>query len=228
MRRFTQLTKLVDIIRERATDIQEYTMLRTGKLDGRRVTETRAVPTAETDVVEGDAEGDELTDANYVYILRDKAGTLAWERTDNNWATGSSGTSPLTTKGDIYTYDSVDARLPVGTDGQTLKANSSTSTGLEWTSPAGVIDNTTRVTNTYTILTTDHVIFCNTDGGSFTATLPAGVEGQTFRIINSGTSGGLLTIAPDGAEHLIGVNSSFSFNDGEVLELTYNSTDGWY
>ena len=45
---------------------------------------------------------------------------------------GAGGSSPLTTKGDLYTYDTADERLPVGIDGQALIANSSTATGLEW------------------------------------------------------------------------------------------------
>lgn len=50
----------------------------------------------------------------------------------------SGGSSPLTTKGDVYTRDaSADARLPVGANGTTLTANSATATGLEWTTPAG-------------------------------------------------------------------------------------------
>jgi len=47
-------------------------------------------------------------------------------------ASTGGGASPLTTKGDLYTYDTTDERLPVGTDGQALVANSSTTTGLEW------------------------------------------------------------------------------------------------
>jgi hypothetical protein len=84
------------------------------------------------------------------------------------------------------------------------------------------------VTTTYTILITDDVIFCNTDGGAFTVTLPAGVEGQTFKVLNSGTSINLLTVAPNGSELLLGANSGFTLNDGESLDLTYNATDGWY
>ena len=47
-------------------------------------------------------------------------------------STPAGGASPLTTKGDIFTYSTVDTRLPVSTDGLCLKANSSTGTGLEW------------------------------------------------------------------------------------------------
>ena len=44
----------------------------------------------------------------------------------------ASGASPLTTKGDLYTFSTVDARLPIGLDTQVLIADSSTSTGLKW------------------------------------------------------------------------------------------------
>lgn len=47
---------------------------------------------------------------------------------------GSGATSPLTTKGDIWGYTSADARIPVGTDGQILSADSSQSSGVKWAS----------------------------------------------------------------------------------------------
>ena len=92
---------------------------------------------------------------------------------------------------------------------------------------SGQILNTTRVTTTYTVLTTDYAVYCDTDGGAFTATLPAGADGQTFKIINVGTSSNNLTLAPNGAELLIGVNSNFTLFDGESLLLTYETTEGW-
>jgi hypothetical protein len=43
--------------------------------------------------------------------------------------------SPLTTKGDLWTYSTVDARLGVGTNGQVLTAASGQATGLSWATP---------------------------------------------------------------------------------------------
>lgn len=50
--------------------------------------------------------------------------------TDHDLTAG--GSSPLTTKGDIYTYSTQDARLGVGTNYYTLIADSAETTGLKW------------------------------------------------------------------------------------------------
>lgn len=52
-----------------------------------------------------------------------------------------SGASPLTTKGDLYTFTTTNARLPLGTDGQVLVVDASTPSGLRWqTAGAGTGD----------------------------------------------------------------------------------------
>ena len=50
---------------------------------------------------------------------------------------GVGGSSPLTTKGDLYTYSTADARLAVGTNGHVLTADSTAATGIKWAAAAG-------------------------------------------------------------------------------------------
>jgi len=50
--------------------------------------------------------------------------------TTDTWA--NRPPSPLTTKGDVYGYDTGDARLPVGTDTHVLTADSAQALGVKW------------------------------------------------------------------------------------------------
>jgi hypothetical protein len=61
-------------------------------------------------------------------------GDLYFDGTDWWFKGGGSagGSSPLTTKGDLYTYSSADARLAVGSNGKVLMADSSQTTGIKW------------------------------------------------------------------------------------------------
>jgi hypothetical protein len=64
-------------------------------------------------------------------VLKVNAGGTAPE-----WQTTADQT-PLTTKGDLFTFDTADARLGVGADGTVLTADSVEATGLKWAAPAG-------------------------------------------------------------------------------------------
>ena len=63
-------------------------------------------------------------------VLRVNSGGNAPE-----WATTADQT-PLTTKGDVFTFDTADARLGVGANGTVLTADSAEATGLKWAAPA--------------------------------------------------------------------------------------------
>ena len=47
------------------------------------------------------------------------------------------GGSPLTTKGDLYGFSTVDARIPIGANDTVLTADSTQALGLKWAAPAG-------------------------------------------------------------------------------------------
>lgn len=86
----------------------------------------------------------------------------------------------------------------------------------------------TRVTTTATIGNSARQWNCNTDSAGYTVTLPVGVAGEEYKVVNTGTSNNTLTIAPNGSEDLLGENSNFSLADGEALTVAYDATDGWY
>lgn len=52
------------------------------------------------------------------------------------WAVVGGASMPLTTKGDVLTYDTAAARLEVGTNGQVLTADSAQTLGVKWATPA--------------------------------------------------------------------------------------------
>lgn len=54
-------------------------------------------------------------------------------------------TPPLTTKGDLFGFDTTNARIPIGTNGQVLTADSAQSLGLKWATPS---------TGAYTLIST--------------------------------------------------------------------------
>jgi len=57
-------------------------------------------------------------------------------------------TSPLTTKGDLYGYSTLDARIPIGTNNQVLTADSAQALGLKWATPTAVASGLTFISRT--------------------------------------------------------------------------------
>jgi hypothetical protein len=81
-------------------------------------------------------------------VLRVNSGGTAPE-----WATTADQT-PLTTKGDLFGFDTADARIPIGTNGHILTADSTQSLGLKWAAAAGgmtLLSTTTLTGSSVTI-----------------------------------------------------------------------------
>ena len=110
-------------------------------------------------------------------VLRVNSGGTAPE-----WAATADQT-PLTTKGDLFTFSTVDARLGVGANGTLLTADSSEATGLKWVAPAGggkVLQVVSATTTTQTVLATT----TSTDTG-ITATITPSSATSKILIIMS-------------------------------------------
>jgi hypothetical protein len=158
-----------------------------------------------------------------------------------SWAAGGGVSSPLTTKGDLYTYSTVDARLPVGTDGYVLSADSTQTTGLKWIAvsgsgnmntttydPAGIAEQLVGLTATQTLTNKDltdatntfPTFNQNTTGNAATATILATgrtIDGQTFNgsanitVIAPGTHAATSKTTPVDADEVPLVDSAASY-----------------
>jgi hypothetical protein len=60
------------------------------------------------------------------------------------------GGSPLTTKGDLYGFSTVDARIPIGANDTVLTADSTQTLGLKWATPTGAAFVGCQATSTAT------------------------------------------------------------------------------
>jgi hypothetical protein len=73
-------------------------------------------------------------------VLAVSGGVPAW--------TTTADVTPLTTKGDLFTFTTVDARIGVGANGTILTADSAEATGLKWAAPATVSSGLTLINTT--------------------------------------------------------------------------------
>ena len=165
--------------------------------------------------------------ANSVVMVQE--GTVnadtAWQCTTNETITigstsltfaqfGAGGSSPLTTKGDLFGYDTVNARIPIGANGTKLVADSAQGLGLKWSRESVVTKTTTATLTTIE----EGVILAQPGTTAFTITLPAaaGNTGLHYKIKHTSVEGAVVTI--DG-------NSSETINGNLTVQLEYFGTE---
>jgi len=124
---------------------------------------------------------------------------------------GGGSTSPLTTKGDVWGYSTGDARIPVGSNGQVLTADSGQALGVKWASGiAGVAQLNILDSGSYT-------------GGSFVVNTTTDATAQTV----CSTAG----ISYDGSTniilmaHVVAADTAAAVGSGLIFTIWEDSTD---
>lgn len=133
--------------------------------------------------------------------------------------------SPLTTKGDLYTYDTDNQRLSVGTDNQLLSVNSSTATGLEWIDPPVTSPTTTQGDLIYRGASEDVRLAIGTNDQLLTVSggVPSWQDAPVSTTLT--TKGDIQTFDTANARLPVGNDGEFLVADSaEVTGLKYTNT----
>jgi hypothetical protein len=134
-------------------------------------------------------------------VLRVNSGGTAPE-----WATTADQT-PLTTKGDLFGFDTADARIPIGTNGHVLTADSTQSLGLKWAAPAGggkVLQVVQATYSTQTVITSTSY----TDSGLSATITPSSATSKVLILVNQNLLANRAATTFDGAVDLRRGNTS--------------------
>jgi hypothetical protein len=121
--------------------------------------------------------------------------------------------SPLTAKGDLFTFSTGSAKLAVGSNGDTLVADSSTTTGLRY-SPTMAAGKNSCINGAFDIWQRG-TTFTNPGGGSGTYT----ADRWTVYFNGNGTVTQETSVKPDTSTYALKVTATASSADNSVYQL---------
>ena len=123
------------------------------------------------------------------------------------------GSSPLTTKGDLYGFSTVNARLPVGTDTYVLTADSTQTLGIKWAAPSGGSGN---YANLGDLVTPPTASGCTWSSAPAVCTVSGTVAAVTFSSLPTGYTNLIITFQG---------NSTYG-GTGDQLVMQFNGDSG--
>lgn len=137
-------------------------------------------------------------------------------------------------KGDLLVATGPDAvvRVPIGSNGQVLQADSNQPSGLKWATPSAgsgssLLTVSTTKTSAYTITTADQVVVADATSAAFTLLLPTAVGngGKVFDIkrINAGTNA--VTIDANGSQTIDGAATYVLQSQWEAVRIVSNNSN---
>lgn len=136
--------------------------------------------------------------------------------------------SPNSTKGDLVAHDGTNnIRLPAGSDGKILVADSTQASGLKWGDSSGILPVASKTAN-YTLTTADSLIIADSVGGAFTLTLPPASSntGKVFQIKKQTTAGfNVVTIDANGSETIDGALTRNLVTPNESYTIVSDGTN---
>jgi hypothetical protein len=150
------------------------------------------------------------------------------------------GASPLTTKGDLYTFTTVDARLGVGANDTVLTADSAQATGLKWATPTSG-----GMTSLASGSLSGASVVLSTISGSYTHLqlsisnfLPATIDASFYLRVNADATANRYAFGATGTGSTFTFNqtgwqtsnaqSNSSSNSTIIIDLfNYTKTSGW-
>lgn len=158
--------------------------------------------------------GDSASPGNSMVYGTNGSGVKGW------YAAGGGGSSPLTTKGDLFGFTTVNARIPVGSNGQILTADSTAAAGVSWQAGGGSGVPST-ITNLIFWFQADLVI------SSFLPLLPNSTPGLQLyspSASNAGATGASSTLNSKNVVSFPGTNDSDYVFPGSGFLLKQSTT----